>query len=241
MSKIKTRIDVLNILRLLVICLAVSLVVSGCFLTRPVDDTEDPIVPEKQVITEEFDSDLSNWEIATHSGNPDCLAYADGILSYKNDGPSPTIFLKWILPDVSVTDVAVEAKVRFLTKPEWSSFSILLRQRGTFQDKPAPANRDSDAYSVAFRSWDGKIALEKRIDWNIGSTSVTSPSVITYTLGEWHTFRVEIRDTQIKVFIDGEEKLEWTDATAPLLTQGDVWMSFAKGEYEIDSIKWIEL
>lgn len=190
-----------------------------------------------EMITEDFDEGLANWEPSTIWNNTEYyeLINEDGnnILTYQHDSAA---WIKWLLIDPTVANYAIEARVRFDYITPYTYVGLVFRATGT--EEWINGSWNLNHYQIQLNA-NGYVQVLRRINWDVDRTELAADVPFQMKPRQWYDMRAEVVDGTITVYVDGERTFFWEDPNP--LPPGDFWLSFGQGKILVDKITWIPL
>jgi hypothetical protein len=164
-----------------------------------------PISAEPRML---FEADWSIGLDGWITGPPDTMNWhtSDGILINDGEGIDSYIWAPYVPGDASITDYAVDAEVRIDEEQCGDAFAIGVRAEGGPADGHTVGRQESywAGYNCGYLATIWLDVVNPDPEWQKAQTQFNPKS-------GWHTYRVEVQASTVRLLIDGELKAEWTD------------------------------
>ncbi|WP_135548182.1 fibronectin type III domain-containing protein [Paenibacillus cymbidii] len=157
-----------------------------------------------------FESGASDWSVTSGTWS----VVSDGSQVYKS---STTFDNSAAIGDSSWTDYTVETRVKVNSWSSTNSPNVGIRVRFTDAD---------NYYFLGYKG--GSLNIYRRVAGHNGSTAYKP---YTFQTGQWYTFKAVVQGSTLKLYVNGNLELTWTDSN---LTSGKAGVDSRFGDSRFD-------
>ena len=191
------------------------------------------------IFTEDFEDGLSDVVLSVNC-EPTCVAEIleeDGnkylhCVTHTGEGENGYVQLNFG-PDLRNFDYTVRIRP-YIKNPDWNWMKVVTRANGDIGGD----GFENEAYLFNIWEWRGVFAIKSNSNRLSENTALVENQDFWFDNGTWYTIKVEARENNIKVYVDGELCVEYTDE-ADVRPSGVFGFASWGANFDVDDISII--